>query len=926
MIQQAILKLSEECGSKEEDISRFIEKEYKGLPWAHASFLSHHLERLCRTGELVSVDNERYMVCMDDGDFRNEEETSLGMKVSNCDEKEDRALVRGKGSEVEVFNGWSGVNGDRVLESEKRCEVERQSVEVNGQNVACDERTEGFEEQMEGRRESVNEVREESQHFNEQIEPSLHLEKLCRNGKMVCVNNEDDGDLQNEEEMSHRLNVSNSVEKEDQTLVQGKWSEVKAFDGCNGVNSGQAAESETRCEVERQSVEEKGQDRACDGRTEGFEEQMEGRRESINEVREKSQHFNGQIETSHHLEKLCEDDGDLWNEEDEMSHRLNISNSIEKEDRTLGQGKRSDVEAFDSCNGVNSGQAAESEIRCEVERHSVEVSGQKTACEQRMEGCTIESINEVQEESQNFSRQIEESTHLEKLCRNAEIECVNNERQTCHLDDGDLVNEEEMCHKFCMANISNSDESEDQTSVRVKEREVEAINGLSGVNGDQGAESKNRCKVGTHSIEVSDKNTTSERTMEGFEKQKVGRREPLIEVQGESQNFSGQIVASCHLEKHGEIDNADNERSMVRMDDAALGKENDEKEDRTLVQEKGTEVEAFVGCSGVKSDQANNGEACEQITEGFEEQNEGTRESLEELQEGQNISDPIEVAEEVNIAKGKLTKVARVLKNEGRKESLKEVQEESENFSSPLEVAEEIPIGKLNKVLKDDIAWPMMENEKKYVKERQQQLKGGNGVTKSVGEQDQPQRGKMVSEQGSQDLKIDIRTKTLVNPFDGDVNNLKISPPKRSARLLEKKKKEGLKHEEQRQRKLRERERRSLIVCALPAATQPRKDIDLEARTTPQIDLESREWGKIHLRQLKRPRSRTHANKGNMAERITQSEPKLNGTSKISELEEEKQEPRMKVYVRRKSSMLPISVLASTLSCRFDCSVTADIL
>ncbi|MBA0666956.1 hypothetical protein Goklo_003311 [Gossypium klotzschianum] len=943
MIQQAILKLNEECGSKEEDISRFIEKEYKGLPWAHASFLSHHLERLCRTGELTYVDNERYMVCMDDGDFRNKEETSLGLKVSNCDEKEDRALVRGKGSEVEVFNGWSGVNGDRVLESEKRCEVERQSVEVNGRNRASDERTEGFEEQMEGRRESINDVREESQHFNEQIELSLHLEKLCRNGEIVCVNNEDDGDLQNEEEMSHRLNVSNSVEKEDQTLVQGKWSEVEAFDVCNGVNSGQAAESETWCEVERQSVEVKGQDRACDGRTEGFEEQMEGRRESINEVRERSQHFNGQIETSHHLEKLCEDDGDLWNEEDEMSHRLNISNSIEKEDRTLGQGKRSDVEAFDSCNGVNSGQAAESETRCEVERQCVEVSGQKTACEQRMEGCTIESINEVQEESQNFGRQIEESNHSEKLCRNAEIECVNNERQARHLDDGDLVNEEEMCHRFCMSNISNSDESEDQTLVQVKEREVEAINGLSGVNGDQAAESKNRCKIGTHSIEVSDKNTTSERRTEGFEKQKDGRREPLKEVQEESQNFSGQIGVSCHLEKHGEIDNADNERSMVHMDDAALGKENDEKEDRTLVQEKGTEVEAFVGSSGVKGDQADNGEACEQITEGFEEQNEGTWESLEEVQEGQNISDPIEVAEEVDIAKGKPTKVAqkrrgqkrkrqvktreqrkvaRVLINEGRKESLKEVEEESENFSSPIEVAEEIPIGKLNKVtrkprgkkrkrqeltnkpikvLKDDIPWPMMENEKKYVKERQQQMKGGNGVTKSVGEQDQPQRGKMVSEQGSQDPKIDVRTKTLVNPLDGDVKNLKISPPKRSARLLEKKKKEGLKHEEQRQRKLRERERRLLIVCALPAATQPRKDIDPEARTTPRIDLESREWGKILLRQLKRPRSRTHANReGNMAERFTQSEPKLNGTSKNSELEEEKQEPRMKVYVRRK--------------------------
>lgn len=52
MIQTAIMELNEENGSNEESISEFIKVHYEGLPWAHGVYLSHHLNELCKNGEL----------------------------------------------------------------------------------------------------------------------------------------------------------------------------------------------------------------------------------------------------------------------------------------------------------------------------------------------------------------------------------------------------------------------------------------------------------------------------------------------------------------------------------------------------------------------------------------------------------------------------------------------------------------------------------------------------------------------------------------------------------------------------------------------------------------------------------------------------------------------------------------------------------
>ncbi|XP_038992371.1 uncharacterized protein LOC120115836 isoform X2 [Hibiscus syriacus] len=609
MIRQAILKLNEECGSTEEAMSRHIEKEHPGLPFAHASFLSHHLKKLCSEGELICVRNERYMINVDDDVIENVE-------------KGDRALVQ-RGSEVEAVDGWSGVNEDRAPESENQYEVGRRSAEVDARNTACEQR-------MEAGRESVQSV-QEGLNFSGQIKPGNQLKIFCANGDIVSGNDEqymvqvDDGDFGNEE-MNHGLNVSNSDEKEGQTLIQLSGRRVEAIDGWSGVNGDQAAESENRCEVER---------------TEGPKEQKEVVKEPLTDAQEESQNFSGQIEVSHHLEK-----------------------------------------------------------------------------------------------------------HME-------IDCANNEHYMVQVDGGDLDKEdEEMSHRL---SISDRDEKEDQTVVQVKGREVEAIDGSNGINGDQDAESENQCEVERFNVEVSSQNKT-----------------------------------------------------------------------------------------------------CEKIMEGFEEQN--------------------EVAEEVDAAKGMLTKVAQKRRGQKRKRQ--------KNTKRQI------------KVLKsdDDIPQPTMEVEKKYVEEQQQQMEGGSGVTKSAGKQEQLQQCKMISEQvHPHSLKIDIRTNMLVLPCDRDVKDVK-TRPKRSVRLLEKQKKEPLKHEEQQKRKLRDKRWRSFIVCALPAP-QSRTNIDLNAgkRVTDSrsASLGLRESGEILLRQLKRSTpTKPRGLRGNTSKRYTQSEPKPDRVSK--DLEFEKQEQKLR--------------------------------
>ncbi|KAF5479677.1 hypothetical protein F2P56_000478 [Juglans regia] len=68
MIRRAIEGLNGE-GSTEEAISEFIKKDVEDLPWAHESFLRHHLKKLTETGEILKTSENCYMLPVENGNF-----------------------------------------------------------------------------------------------------------------------------------------------------------------------------------------------------------------------------------------------------------------------------------------------------------------------------------------------------------------------------------------------------------------------------------------------------------------------------------------------------------------------------------------------------------------------------------------------------------------------------------------------------------------------------------------------------------------------------------------------------------------------------------------------------------------------------------------------------------------------------------------
>lgn len=111
MIQRAISELSNEEGSTQEEISAFIKREYGHLPWGHESFLSHHLGKLCGNMELACVNNERYILLVEE----------------DCELKE----VTGSSRKKEGRRGRQGRKKVRVTKRKKKQgQAEKQQIEV----------------------------------------------------------------------------------------------------------------------------------------------------------------------------------------------------------------------------------------------------------------------------------------------------------------------------------------------------------------------------------------------------------------------------------------------------------------------------------------------------------------------------------------------------------------------------------------------------------------------------------------------------------------------------------------------------------------------------------------------------------------------------------------------------------------------------
>ncbi|KAJ4709736.1 Histone H1 [Melia azedarach] len=156
MIQTAITELNEVGGSIEASISGYIEKNFEGLPWGHATFLRHHLRKLSRSGEIMRKNDGRYMIAVDQG--REEEERRV-------ERKED-----------DMLQEWNKEREKQVIVFGERCQVEKQAggkkIEVSRQDAeATEQAVEGSSVLLSDEEKSNSEY----QHIEMNEEPS-HLQ------------------------------------------------------------------------------------------------------------------------------------------------------------------------------------------------------------------------------------------------------------------------------------------------------------------------------------------------------------------------------------------------------------------------------------------------------------------------------------------------------------------------------------------------------------------------------------------------------------------------------------------------------------------------------------------------------------------------------------------------------------------------------
>ncbi|RHN59014.1 putative winged helix-turn-helix DNA-binding domain-containing protein [Medicago truncatula] len=75
MIKRAVKELNEKSGSTEEDISKFIRREYDNdLPFDHAFILHSRLKKFCMSGELLCTENGKYVFVDCESEVEEEED------------------------------------------------------------------------------------------------------------------------------------------------------------------------------------------------------------------------------------------------------------------------------------------------------------------------------------------------------------------------------------------------------------------------------------------------------------------------------------------------------------------------------------------------------------------------------------------------------------------------------------------------------------------------------------------------------------------------------------------------------------------------------------------------------------------------------------------------------------------------------------
>ncbi|XP_026386847.1 uncharacterized protein LOC113282123 [Papaver somniferum] len=102
MVMEAIKEMNEEGGSNVDDISKYIEMNFQGLPFAHSHFLKHYLKKLVDSGEILySCYNACYALpphlnCKPTSPEREKEHEQQHQQQPEQEEKRSRGRLRKK--------------------------------------------------------------------------------------------------------------------------------------------------------------------------------------------------------------------------------------------------------------------------------------------------------------------------------------------------------------------------------------------------------------------------------------------------------------------------------------------------------------------------------------------------------------------------------------------------------------------------------------------------------------------------------------------------------------------------------------------------------------------------------------------------------------------------------------------------------------
>ncbi|KAJ4715199.1 HMG-Y-related protein A [Melia azedarach] len=289
MIERAITELNEKGGSSEETISKFIESEYGNLPIAHATQLTHHLQKLVNKGEIVSTSANCYMLSFENpdslhklkkgrkrpGSLGQNRQNSRQHKSKRIQSKEQKSEETQNQSQIhlEIFEGIEeqeqaeeqqiGSIGEHKRQEqhemiEEQNELEEVQLKVVEEQIEAEEDREGNEEpdqMQELQNERQNELNQhKNQVLSEQIDVAVEANYLAEGSTRAEKNSEvTEAEYQKEqedqiiEERYHKEQESKKPEEKIQTENQ----ESEARDEQAQLSDTQIEEMEEQINTER---------------------------------------------------------------------------------------------------------------------------------------------------------------------------------------------------------------------------------------------------------------------------------------------------------------------------------------------------------------------------------------------------------------------------------------------------------------------------------------------------------------------------------------------------------------------------------------------------------------------------------------------------------------------------------------------------